>query len=416
MDLLTFQLRSEIASLRIQLAAAFKEKATAEQSLLLGHGEDPIPVAEERHDAPTKDAVDIAPEGESADRHLEHGILDAPPRLDLPIRGLRTAHDGESELLGPLLSLAPSTQPTTDAIHYASFASNRQSPTESFSTPSFRSNESGQVSGLDGAVPPPRRIATRQLQLHGTANQLSWYRDRALPTYFIHGLQYKVLCAPQWAFRCVVLTGLPSKVNVSGLLSKIRGATVVSCRLMDTTRITNKSSALLRFKDESEVQDFVRHTAKHPLVFFGHTARTALIQKPSYPLSEILHYKIFFEDYTRCLKIARYAEINSRKVPEACLRSKIWASVAVAQTILGPDGALSIDFTSIQQASNAYDYLLECGVPIADLSFAPDPCAQPFRKHSGSFEEVLAEQGFDAGMSSEDSKKTPEGSEDSAAE
>ena len=389
MDPRCVQLEIDVAVLKTQLSTALREKATAEQSLLhmlkvLSLQPQSYPNLTPSSGSPTlhdsKNGIeDVAEQhnssitqNESAVHATQTDLLDEPPKLDLEFRGARTSHDEHPEPPSSLRSDIPSTQACSFASETSVFAKNealtRQAQT----------------------FPPPGRPRGIRAPVRRGFQETS--------TYNLYGIHYEPLNAPPKTFHRVLITGLPSGLLVSSLLSKIHGGTIVSCQLLDTTGLTGCGTALVRFKDEAQSLGFSIDTQKNPLSFQSQKATTTLIKTPTYPLPNKLHYNIFFNNFTRCLQVKNYTQLYTRMTPPSLLRSKFMAHITVNLMMVSPEGELVMHFISIELASDARDYLLyERGVQMNDISFLPDPCAASGEGATGQSRVWKAEEILDLG-------------------
>ncbi|MCJ1432004.1 hypothetical protein MMC27_001360 [Xylographa pallens] len=193
------------------------------------------------------------------------------------------------------------------------------------------------------------------------------------PDLFRYGIRYEPPASQTDTFKMVSIMNLPADISLKELMSKIRGGTVVSCNLLDTTGITGKFSALVRFSHEHEALAYDDFVAAHPIVFRGSKAHVTTIKTPSWPLSMGHTKAIFNHHHTRCLEVVNFP----RNIPPAQLARDL-RSHAVEHMQMRQDGILELRFSSIDHADRAYGLLTtaykyrQCGV-----SFGEDPCALP---------------------------------------
>ena len=336
MDSQLLDLYAEVVDLKARLACAVKEKEAAEQSLLhvvkLFSRLPLSPTFSGTTEAPsTTEAAtqcsfttDMAPAGTIVTPDTE-SLLDTPPELDIGLRGTRTHHDEDLETLAPLSAPKKTFKDDTCVFKF----------------------------GWTGE------------ELHGPT-----------PLFLIYGIRYQPPCDLRRTFHQVLLTGIPPGADAFSLLHKVRGGMVVSCQILDTVQITDSMSALIRFKDETDALGFVNWTAQHTLKLGARRITTGLIRTPTYPLPEKLHHDIFFKYHTRCLKVE-----GLRTNPMHYLQKQFLTKVVVEYASLSAESgeALTVHFTSVQQASRAHDYLRSIPKLLsAKISFLDDPCAQPF--------------------------------------
>ena len=403
MDPTLLQLHIDIAVLKSQLATALKDKDVAERSLLhvlrtlsqssvqplnalnatsettslQSHGDDQS-VAKKPQSSVTSRTERVSA--------LENDLLDGPPQLDLAIRGITTSHDAHIE---PLLPIGASTNSGS------AFA--QTSSTEPYS---FNSSQ--------GYTEPPlpRNAPRKQDRGHRSFNPLAGSYESRIPSFYVYGIRYTLQNPSPRTFHRIVITGLPPGTSLSSLLSKVHGGTIVDCQLMDLRGLVQSMSALIRLKDEVEALGIASQSF---MEISSQKARITLIETPSYPLSDRLHYNVFFNGYTRCLKIEKYTETYSERIPMEHLRSKFMAKLAIVHMDLDSEGQLIVHFTSIQLASDAYDYLIfDRSLPKSHVAFLPDPCAEPLESSEGVA--VQAKENHTEGPSSgEEHQQTPSG-------
>ncbi|MCJ1393725.1 hypothetical protein MMC18_006601 [Xylographa bjoerkii] len=199
------------------------------------------------------------------------------------------------------------------------------------------------------------------------------FQECRFPDLFRYGIRYEPPVCQTTTFKMVSIMNLPRDMTLNELMSKIRGGTVVSCNLLDTTSITGRFSALVRFLHEHEALAYDDFAAAHPIVFHGVRAHITTIKTPSWPLSLPLSKAIFNHHHTRCLEVVNFP----RKITRAHLTRELRSS-AVEYMQIRKDGILELRFSSIEHAGRAYGLLTtfrtyrQCGV-----SFAKDPCALP---------------------------------------
>ncbi|MCJ1402147.1 hypothetical protein MMC11_005366 [Xylographa trunciseda] len=199
------------------------------------------------------------------------------------------------------------------------------------------------------------------------------FQECRFPDMFRYGIRYEPPANQTNIFKMVSIMNLPTDISLNELMSKIRGGTVVSCRLLDTTKITGRFSALVRFLHEHEALAYDEFAAAHPIVFRGSRAYTAMVKTPSWPLSLPHDKAIFNHQHTRCLEVVNFP----RKISPAQLTRDLRYG-AIEHKEMRKDGILELRFASIDHAGRAYGLLTtsytyrQCGI-----SFGKDPCTLP---------------------------------------
>jgi hypothetical protein len=167
-------------------------------------------------------------------------------------------------------------------------------------------------------------------------------------------------------------------VKVSEILSKVRGGTVIYCRLLPTTPITGSPSALLRFLNEGEALAYDDFCHAHPVHIKDKKLETSLVRSPSWPLSYALEYMIMEGGCTRCIFINGFND----KIPPATMRKvlrrpyKMEDATGQVEMELFKGRGLEIRFASIEYAIYAHNKIRSHkGFDKCQVSFVKDPCS-----------------------------------------
>ena len=198
-------------------------------------------------------------------------------------------------------------------------------------------------------------------------------QELRFPDLFRYGIRYEPYAGQTNIFKMVSIMNLPTGTSLNSLMTKVRGGTVVSCRLLDITSITGSFSALVRFLHGHEALAYEEFATTHPIVFHGSRARVTCIKTPSWPLSFPHNKAIFHYHHTRCLEVDDFP----RQVPPAQLTRDL-GHVTIEYMHMRKDGVLELRFSSIADAGRAYGMLTTFrAYRRCRAIFVKDPCALP---------------------------------------
>ena len=166
---------------------------------------------------------------------------------------------------------------------------------------------------------------------------------------------------------------LPLKIEMSELMTKVRGGAVVSCQLLNTISISSSLSALVQFLHEKDALAYEEFAAAHPIYFADQRAHVKLIQTPSWPVM------LLDQQHTRCLKIYNFPTTIKQAQLRCDLRVHRASRITTIENIRMYQGqVLEIRFSSIKHAQNSYDILItNRAYKQCRIVFSSDPCTRP---------------------------------------
>ncbi|KAL8896242.1 MAG: hypothetical protein Q9192_003198 [Flavoplaca navasiana] len=207
-------------------------------------------------------------------------------------------------------------------------------------------------------------------------------KGQSIPGFFRFGIRFSPNSTVGNVFRTVIVDNLPSVFALSTLLKQVRGGAVAEAKLLNTTGIHGRTSALISFVLERAAKSFEDRARSKPLDFDGLTARVVLLPSPTWPMAPALRTGVLQHGHTRCLQVLNFPQSIGPAELERDLQ--VCHSVTTHQIEakrLRPNGVLELRFTSVKYAEMAWgvfsnqfhERYRQCR-----CKYMPDPCAQPW--------------------------------------
>jgi hypothetical protein len=171
------------------------------------------------------------------------------------------------------------------------------------------------------------------------------------------------------------MENLPLDIDMNTLLSQVCGGEIVVARLLNTSHITGRHTALITFVQQRQAEIFVEYAAKYGLCFGEENVSIKMLETPTYPISIEMETLILNEGYTRCV-IIRYFE---EELHDDLISLVIGSMCGHEIEEVKPEGnTITIQFHSIKMAAVAFELIRGCrSFSGCRIDFAADPCARP---------------------------------------
>ena len=228
-------------------------------------------------------------------------------------------------------------------------------------------------------------------------------KDHSFPGFFRFGIRYRPDDAHAGnVFRTVLIDNLPpTRFALSTLLMQIKGGVVLDAKMLNTTGIHGRTSAMITFVHEQAAQALEARARSHPFHFHfnGLQARVVLLPTPTWPMAPALQTRILHHGHTRCLQVHDFPRdsITPSELEQDLYRCRSLPSHGIEAKTLRADGVLELRFTSVLYAEMARRALMgQHRYRHCVCQYLPDPCAQPWDD-----DETLEGPGKDRGLCGE---------------
>ena len=210
-------------------------------------------------------------------------------------------------------------------------------------------------------------------------------KDHSFPAFFRFGIRYRPDDAHAGnVFRTVLIDNLPpTRFALSTLLMQIKGGAVLDAKMLKTTGIHGRTSAMITFVHEQAAQALEARARSHPFHFNfnGLQARVVLLPTPTWPMAPALQTRILHHGHTRCLQVHDFPRdsITLSELEQDLYRCRSLPSHGIEAKTLRPDGVLELRFMSVLYAEMARRVLMgQYRYRHCVCQYLPDPCAQPW--------------------------------------
>ena len=245
--------------------------------------------------------------------------------------------------------------------------------------------------------PASSHVASKAFQpLHKNYGNFSPYPRKAVyrcNAEFINGhvrdqpgLEFEVRFVPepgrQDIYRTVVISNIPTGIDLGTLLKEVRGGAVFEANLLDTVSITGTLSALVVFMHERSAMGFQDYTKEHPVLLGGSTLQVNMVTTPTFPIPGRLCKAIKDHQHTRCLEVHNFPRsIPPKRVRNDLRFSEVMDGDRILHMSLCTDGTLELQFSSVHWADHAFEVFSSSKIYRENTAcFVSDPCAQPLGK------------------------------------
>ena len=177
---------------------------------------------------------------------------------------------------------------------------------------------------------------------------------RTLSGFFQHGITFVPKKEDDSCFRRVIILGLDKQVSLVEVLENVRGGSLESASLLNTTFVDGCSTALVTFIDGHSASQYVSFARTYGIPRLGRQASVKLVPSPTYPLSASVVKALSTQDCSRCLSIPNW--------PQGLSDTKIQGLVdylyrMTMEEIEIFDGSLRLRFGSLRMALTFKDVL-----------------------------------------------------------
>jgi len=183
-------------------------------------------------------------------------------------------------------------------------------------------------------------------------------------------------------YKAVLLGNLPQDIDYHMLLAKVRGGSIISATLCDTTKIRGcrgRKSALVVFHNAIAARAYVQFANTHGIYLDSERTSVRLIDTPTYPLSTHAENRIK-NGQTRYLVIEKsHRELSLSKIDRIIsFGVNDYRADAIDRFWKDECGNVRIRFASINAASMGYWKLSsDPNYGPSMLKFEKDPCGRP---------------------------------------
>jgi hypothetical protein len=227
---------------------------------------------------------------------------------------------------------------------------------------------------------------SREERINAIENQRLIVGDRAVRFqvgFFKYGVNFTPADGEYKFLETVHIGNLPKNIDTRDLLNRVRGGKVVSAILLNTTNLTGKMSALIRFVNEKAAHKYLSFVESNPVTFGEDDkklqAEVTLVGTPSYPLSNCLNNAILNLNHTRCICIPYFPNIS------ICSFERDISSVTYHQRGITPtemwmdeDRTMHLEFAGVSDARMARGKLNAWSMFRGlEVRSEPDPCERP---------------------------------------
>lgn len=239
---------------------------------------------------------------------------------------------------------------------------------------------------------PKWRVLPYTMSALERADAISWHqrhaaeKEHSFPGFFRFGIRYRPDANARNVFRTVVIDNLPPRFALSTLLVQIKGGAVLDAKLLNTTGIHGRTSAMITFVHEQAAKALEDRAHSHPFHFNGLQARVVLLPSPTWPMAPALQTRILHHGHTRCLQVHGFPRSSSSIITPGELERDLHhlcrpltSSHGIEAKTLRADGVLELRFTAVLYAAMARRVLMrEHRYRHCVCQHLPDPCAQPW--------------------------------------
>ena len=219
-------------------------------------------------------------------------------------------------------------------------------------------------------------------------------KEPSLPDYLRFGIRFRPGPTMENVFRTVVVDNLPCNFSISTLLQQIKGGAVLDAKLLNTTSIHGRTSALITFVHDQAAKAFESRSRLQPLEFDGVMARVVLLPSPTWPMPKKMDASVLQRGHTRYFKAHNFPRnITPAELEKDLHKCHSITSHSIEAKKLGSDGVLELRFTSVKYAEIAWGVFSnnqryrQC-----ILKYMPDPCSEPWDKASEKSDRPVAQQ------------------------
>jgi hypothetical protein len=219
--------------------------------------------------------------------------------------------------------------------------------------------------------------------------------SKNLPGFFRYGYAYIPSLIDTNFYRTILISNLPSSIELRDILARVRGGEIVSAMVLDTISLTGGKTAIVQFVHESAAAEYVAYVHAHPVVFGEErvSAEVTLVQTPTWPLSDLSRWRILVQKQTRCLYISHFPpEMDLEVMVRDLTYGNAFRAAHVLAVDMDNERTVWLEFASVNAAGVAFGILtkkMSCGELV--FGFAEDPCARPL-------EDLLAPAGLRTSM------------------
>lgn len=197
-----------------------------------------------------------------------------------------------------------------------------------------------------------------------------------------YGIMYKPSPDNGSYSRAVYIGNLPQDINYPKLLAKVRGGSIISATLCNTTKVKGwggRMSALVVFLNAESARAYVKFANKHGICFDSQKAVVGLVETPTFPLSLPAKRRIDIGHTRYLIMIKESSELSLERIYHV-INAGVNKHRADAMERLwkDKDGNVRISFASINTASMAFWRLsTDSYYDRLRFKFEEDPCGRP---------------------------------------
>jgi hypothetical protein len=197
------------------------------------------------------------------------------------------------------------------------------------------------------------------------------------PMFWTYGISYKANPTDKSTFRTVHIGNVGPKVPLEQILGYVRGGSIVSAVLLDSTLTNSAASCLVIFVRASDAAAYVAFVRENPIKIFGKQLEVTLVPSATYPMTQSLMTSINLQQ-TRCICVRNYP-VKMIPISNIMYDMHLWGPLDIPSILhiyVDDEGTLQIRCGSIDTAGRILSlWRSHQFYRLLKIEFCPDPCA-----------------------------------------